>query len=131
MILLIELSASLGSPTISPGDTIFPNGSIITDRCGIPCFGWVILEGCFYADCGDANCSGGITPADGYYILNYLGGGSFPPSSCWAANANGENGITSADGYWLLNYIGVGPMPNCAPCSFLSSGPKREGTVQE
>jgi hypothetical protein len=67
--------------------------------------------------CGDANGVGGISSADGFYILNYLGAGS-PPVSCWAANVGGGFSITSADGFYLLNYLGdPGSFPlNCAPC---------------
>ena len=67
--------------------------------------------------CGDANGDGVVTTGDGYYILNYFGGGP-QPASCWAANVNGDGILTTGDGYHLLNYFGGGPALDCAPCEF-------------
>jgi hypothetical protein len=67
--------------------------------------------------CGDANGDGGVTPADGYYILNYFGSGP-QPVSCFAANSNGDGNLTPGDGYYILNYFGSGPDLNCAACNF-------------
>jgi outer membrane protein assembly factor BamB len=76
-------------------------------------------SGCFtgYATCGDANALGGVTSADGYMILNYLGSGP-EPATCFAANVNGDVSITPGDGYHLLNYLGAGTALDCAPCEF-------------
>ncbi len=76
--------------------------------------------------CGDANGDGSLTTADGFHVLNYLGGGP-PVSSIWAANVNGDASLTSADGYWLLNYFGGGFVLACAPVESLHEG----GTPQE
>jgi hypothetical protein len=73
--------------------------------------------------CGDSDGSGTVTPSDGYWILNYMGGGD-PPSSCWAANVNGDDGITPGDGFSLLNYMGSGPGLNCAPCELRGASGK-------
>jgi hypothetical protein len=67
--------------------------------------------------CGDSDRTLEITPADGYFTLNYLGSGP-QPLSCWAANVNGDSTLTPSDGYHLLNYLGVGPELDCAPCEF-------------
>jgi hypothetical protein len=67
--------------------------------------------------CGDANGDGNVSTGDGYYILNYLGGGA-PPVSCWSANVNGDGILSSADGFYYLNYHGAGPALDCQPCSF-------------
>jgi PKD repeat protein len=68
------------------------------------------------AVCGDANGNGDISSADGFHILNFLGGvGTL--SSCWAANVTGDEFLTMSDGFWLLNYFAGGPGLNCAPCS--------------
>jgi hypothetical protein len=66
--------------------------------------------------CGDANGDDEVTPADGYHILNYFGGGP-PPLCCWVANVNGDDVLTPADGYHLLNYLGGGPELNCQNCT--------------
>jgi outer membrane protein assembly factor BamB len=72
---------------------------------------------CFtgFASCGDANGQGGVTSADGYWILNYLGSGP-DPVSCWAVNVNGYGSISPADGYHLLNYLGGGAPLDCRMC---------------
>jgi hypothetical protein len=67
--------------------------------------------------CGDADGNADVTPADGYFILNYLGSGP-QPVLCWQANVNGDDALTPSDGYHLLNYLGVGPELNCRFCSF-------------
>jgi hypothetical protein len=69
--------------------------------------------------CGDANGDDGITTADGYLILNYLGSGT-TPASCWASNVNGDGTLTSADGFHLLNYLGdpQGFRLTCGACEF-------------
>jgi hypothetical protein len=69
--------------------------------------------------CGNLNNDPGITPADGYTLLNYLGNiGDIP--CCMLANVNGNNGLTSADGYYLLNHLGdpISFPLNCQPCEF-------------
>jgi hypothetical protein len=70
-----------------------------------------------YCECGDANGDGNVTTGDGYFILNYFGGGP-QPVCCWSANVNGDPILTTGDGYHLLNYFGSGPALNCAPCTF-------------
>jgi hypothetical protein len=88
--------------------------------------------------CGDANGDGQVTTTDGFYVLNYLGGGP-APVSCWSANVNGEGGISTADGYHLLEYLGSVGSLNCAPCEFLRErgpnprlkAPGSEGSAQK
>jgi hypothetical protein len=75
---------------------------------------WLVPTGYL---CGDTNGDEGVTPGDGYTILNYFGSG-FQPVSCWAANTNGDDMLTPADGYHLLNYFGAGSDLDCAPCDF-------------
>jgi hypothetical protein len=65
--------------------------------------------------CGDADGNGGVTPADGFLILNYFGAGP-EPASCFAANTDGLNGLTPGDGYRLLNFLGGGLGLDCEPC---------------
>jgi hypothetical protein len=67
--------------------------------------------------CGDANGSGSVTSADGYFVLNFFGAGP-QPVTCWAANVNGDGTLTTADGYHLLNFLGSGPALDCQECSF-------------
>jgi hypothetical protein len=64
--------------------------------------------------CGDANGVGGVTAADGYHVLNYLGGGP-APLCLWSCDVNASGSVTSADGYHILNYLGAGPALNCTP----------------
>jgi hypothetical protein len=69
--------------------------------------------------CGDSNGSLDVTPADGYFTLNYLGSAS-QPLSCWATNVTGDSTISAADGFHLLNHFGD-PIQfplDCQPCEF-------------
>jgi hypothetical protein len=67
--------------------------------------------------CGDANGDEGITPSDGFTVLNYFGSGP-EPASCWAANAAGGSDLTPADAYSILNWIGSTGSLTCEPCEF-------------
>ena len=94
------------------GHLLYTNGPTATNY--FP--DWVPVTAIIFPGiCGDADGDDSVTPADGFYILNYLGGGP-PPVSCWAANTDGEDDITPADGFYLLNYLGAGPDLNCQPC---------------
>jgi hypothetical protein len=64
--------------------------------------------------CGDTNGDGGLSTADGFQLLNYLGAGPMV-SSIWSSNVNGDDALTSADGFHLLNFFGGGPSLTCAP----------------
>jgi hypothetical protein len=71
--------------------------------------------------CGDANGDDGVTPSDGYFILNYFGSGT-QPESCWVSNVNGDDSLTPSDGFHLLNYMGSAATLNCGPCEFGAPG---------
>jgi hypothetical protein len=62
--------------------------------------------------CGDANGDNFVTPADGYVILNHLGGGPYPVSY-WSSDTDGNGEIHPSDGFRILNYLGVGLALEC------------------
>jgi hypothetical protein len=67
--------------------------------------------------CADVNGSGSVTSADGYYILNWHGGGPSPVDQR-SADVNGDCSWSTADAFHLLNYFGMpGSFPlNCDLC---------------
>jgi hypothetical protein len=65
--------------------------------------------------CGDADNSGSVTPADGYTVLNFFGGGP-APVYCYAANPSGDGSLSPADGFRILNHLGAGVGLDCISC---------------
>jgi hypothetical protein len=80
------------------GSLSYENGS--TGEEFVPSWQFVSV-GASDSLCGDTNGDCRVTTGDGFYLLNFFGGGPFPVT-CWSANGNGDEVLTTGDGFLIF-----------------------------